>query len=283
MRAFILILLIVSISVAYAVPFRSGDSVDGIFTFSAAGSGDVSGPGSSTNGFIPKWDGTSGDTLGVGVAAPTGTIVGATDSQTLTNKTIDADNNTVSNLAHGAEVDNPSSGVHGVTGSVVGTSDSQTLTNKTISGGSNTITAIDSAAITNGTIVNEDVNASAAIDISKLSGVAPSDGDGIVDQICGHIETPSDKAYWLAVNSSFPFTINSITTDVDSGTASGALEVNGTPVTGCTSADISISTTEVEDSCTSGNTITAGDDLEFVISSNSSSDDLRFCVKITRD
>jgi hypothetical protein len=118
---------------------------------------------------------------------------------------------------------------------------------------------------------------------TQLDGKAPTDGDGIVEAICGHIETPSDKAYFLRLDSPYPFTINSISTDVDSGTAAGALEVNGTPVTGCTSSDISISSTEVEDTCTAGNTVSAGDDLELVISSNSSSDDLRFCVNVTRD
>jgi len=61
------------------------------------------------------------------------------------------------------------SGVHGVTGSVVGTTDTQTLTNKTINAANNTITGITSAMITDGTIVNADINASAAIAYSKLN------------------------------------------------------------------------------------------------------------------
>jgi len=75
-----------------------------------------------------------------GVHGASGSVVGTTDAQTLINKTIDADANTISNLEHGAEVDDPSSGVHGVTGSVVGTTDTQTLTGKTIVVNDNTIT-----------------------------------------------------------------------------------------------------------------------------------------------
>jgi len=75
-------------------------------------------------------DQLDGNTVGGSSAGDIATI---DDTQTLTNKTIDADNNTVSNLAHGSEVDDPTTGVHGVGGGdVVGTALTQTLTNKTL-------------------------------------------------------------------------------------------------------------------------------------------------------
>jgi len=66
---------------------------------------------------------------------------------------------------------------HGVSGAVVGTASTQTLTNKTIDASLNTISNITSAMITDGTIVNADINASAAIAASKIAGTAVTQAD----------------------------------------------------------------------------------------------------------
>lgn len=76
----------------------------------------------------------------LGKSAPTGDVVGTSDEQTLTTKTIDVDNNTISGIAASSFVLSDGDGyIDGAaaqkaipTGAVVGISDTQTLTNKRI-------------------------------------------------------------------------------------------------------------------------------------------------------
>lgn len=114
-------------------------------------------------------------------------------------------------------------------GDLVGTDKAQTLTNKTINAGSNTITGITSAMITDGTIVNADINASAAIAYSKLN-------------LAGSI-TSSDIANDTIVNADIntaaaiaPTKIaGTAVTQADTGTVTSNMIANGTIV----DADIS--------------------------------------------
>lgn len=124
--------------------------------------------------------------LTTGVHGVSGDVVGTSDSQTLTNKTLGSGSVLGANLdavntykivnledptlnqdaatkfyvdTEVSEVagnltthENATTGIHGVTGNIVGTSDSQTLTNKTIDGSNNTISNIANSSLVNNSV-----------------------------------------------------------------------------------------------------------------------------------
>ena len=102
----------------------------------------------------------------------TGTLVNTATAQTLTNKTISADNNTLSGIAASSFVlSNASGNIDGAVaqkaipaGVVVGTTDTQTLTNKTL-----TAPVVNTPNLTGGTINNATIGASTASTVASTN------------------------------------------------------------------------------------------------------------------
>ncbi len=146
------------------------------------------------------------------------TIVGTDATQTLTNKTIDADNNTITNIgnadikvsagidatkiADGSINNSEFQQLNGIASAIVGISDIQILTNKTINADNNTISNID----------NENIKSSAAIDATKIADGTVSNTEfqqlnGITSSVVGISDTQ------VLTNKTLDSTTNTIAAD----------------------------------------------------------------------
>jgi len=131
------------------------------------------------------------------------------------------------------------SGVHGVTGAVVGTTDSQTLTNKTINAASNTVSGITSAMITDGTIVNGDINASAAIAYSKLALTGAIVSNDIANDTI--VNADINTAAAIAATK----IAGTAVTQADTGTVTSTMIADGTIVNGDINASAAIAFSKI--------------------------------------
>jgi hypothetical protein len=101
-----------------------------------------------------------------------------------------------------------------------------------------------------------------------------------VDVIPGHIETAADTTYYLDQYAMYAYTINEIRIISASGTVTAAVKIDGSNVTGISA--VSVSSAEATGTATAANSVSVGNTVTLVLSSNAAALDVRFTLKITR-
>lgn len=194
----------------------------------------------------------SAGTKNVFVTYPAEESVDQDTAMTLTNKTISADNNTLSGIAASSFVlSNASGNIDGSAaqkaipaGVVVGTTDSQTLTNKTISGASNTLSNIGNSSLTNSAITINGTSTSlgGSINVGTVTSVSGTGSYGGLS-LSGTVTSSGNITFGGTPTGTWPISVSgnadTATTATNWGTYGGVPTAGNVPgANGIARADV---------------------------------------------
>ncbi len=115
---------------------------------------------------------------------------------------------------------------------------------------------------------------------TQLNTKLASAGTGLVEEFTGHIIAPANYTYVIDQSAAYAYTINTLTAQTSSGTIQCLLAIGGTTVTGISA--LSISSSPATATASALNSVSIGNRVTMVCSSNSSGADLSFTTKVTR-